>query len=77
MKIVKLQDRKNEDVRWPIECILKKIDQYDEVLIIAKKKESEGYTRFSTALQSTFWWLGCLEAVKRLIADEGLTLEDE
>lgn len=76
-KVVELSTREQKDIRWPIDCLLPKLDDYEEILIIAKKKGSEGYTRLSTDLNSTFWWLGCLDAVKRLIQDEGLTIEDE
>ena len=76
MKLVSIKEKVNGDTRWPIDCLLKNIDDYDEVFIIAKRKGEEGYTRFSSSLKSTFWWIGAIEAVKRLLMEEGLTERD-
>ena len=75
--LINLDKRKQEDTRWPIDRLMEKIDEYEEILIIAKKKNSDGYTRFSTTMKSTFWWAGCMEAVKRMMLDESLTTDEE
>lgn len=79
MKVVSFKE-KVLDTRWPVNCLLEKIDDYDEVLILAKKKGKkkgqEGYTRFSSALKSAFWWIGVLEAMKRNLMEELLEYED-
>lgn len=75
--LIHLIEKREDDLRWPVDCLNKKINDYEEILIIANKKGEDGYTRFSTDLKSSIWWLGCLDAVKRLIADKGLVEEDE
>ena len=73
MKAVNLKEYKQENTRWPIDCILENLDDYEEILIIAKKKGVDGFTRFSSQLKSTFWWVGCMDAVKRILLDESIT----
>ena len=75
-KCLQLKEKKAKDITWPIDSIMKQIDNFDEILIIGKKKDGEGYTRFSTGLRSTFWWMGCLEALKQLLMSESLTTDD-
>ena len=62
-----------KNARWPIDCILERIDEFDEVLVIAKRKGVSSFTRFSSGLRDTFWWLGVLERVKMIIVNEGIT----
>ena len=73
VKIVSFREKSLDNVKWPIDCLLEKIDDYDEVLILAKKKGEDSYTRFSSRLKSTFWWIGVLEAMKRNLIEESLT----
>ena len=70
MNLVNLQDRKENDIRDCIDGLLDTIEEYDEVIILAKKKGTTSYTRFSSTLNCVFWWVGCLEAVKRLLMEE-------
>jgi hypothetical protein len=72
MKVVSLKEKVLDDVRWPIDCLVEKIGDFDEVLVLAKKKDGDGYTRFSSTLKSTFWWIGVLEAMKRNLMEESL-----
>jgi hypothetical protein len=75
MKVVSLQEKAQGNTVWPVDCLLKQINDYDEVLILAKKKGQDGYTRFSSSLKSTFWWIGVLEAMKRNLMEESLEHE--
>ena len=77
MKVVSLKEKSQENTTWPIDCLLKQIDDYDEVLILAKKTGQESYTRFSSILRSTFWWIGVLEAMKRNLMEESLEKDDD
>ena len=77
MKVVSLKEKSQKNTIWPIDCLLKQIDDYDEVLILAKKKGQESYTRFSSILRSTFWWIGVLEAMKRNLMEESLEKDDD
>ncbi len=76
MKVVPLKEKVLDNTMWPVDCLLGKIDDFDEVLILAKKKGEEGYTRFSSPLKSTFWWVGVLEAMKRNLMEESLESTD-
>ena len=73
MEIISLKEKIEDNARWPVDCFLKQIGEYDEVLILAKKKGKDSYTRFSSCLRSTFWWIGVLEAMKRNLIEESLT----
>jgi len=77
MKVVSLKEKSQKNTIWPIDCLLKQIDDYDEVLILAKKTGQESYTRFSSTLRSTFWWIGVLEAMKRNLMEESLEKDDD
>ena len=77
MKVVSLKEKSQKNTIWPINCLLKQIDDYDEVLILAKKKGQESYTRFSSILRSTFWWIGVLESMKRNLMEESLEKDDD
>ena len=74
---VSLVAKRTENAQWPIDCVSKRLDEFDEVLVLAKKKGQESYVRFSSSLRSTFWWLGVLEAMKRNLIEESLTHSDE
>ena len=76
MKVISLRSRVVDNARWPVDCLLKQIDDYDEVLILAKVAGEERYTRFASGFKSTFWWVGVLEAVKRTLMDESLRYVD-
>jgi hypothetical protein len=77
MKVVaSLKERILDDARWPADRLLGKIEDFDEVLILAKKKGQDSYTRFSSTLKSTFWWIGVLEAMKRNLMEESLENSD-
>jgi hypothetical protein len=75
--VVSLKEKTLDNVRWPVDCFLKQINDYDEVLILAKKKGEDSYTRLSSQLKSTFWWVGVMEAMKRSLMDESLTEKDD
>jgi hypothetical protein len=74
---VSLVAKQTENAQWPVDCISKRIDEFDEVLILAKKKGQESYVRFSSKLRSTFWWIGALEVIKRNLIEESLINSDE
>jgi hypothetical protein len=74
---VSLVTKRTENAQWPIDCALERIDGFDEVLVLAKKKGQESYVRFSSSLRSTFWWLGVLEAMKRNLIEESVTHSEE
>lgn len=76
MKVVSLKEKIANDAQWPADCLLERINDFDEVLILAKKKGEDSYVRFSSELKSTFWWIGVLEAMKRMLMDESLTETD-
>lgn len=74
---ISLVAKRTENAQWPIDCVSERIDEFDEVLVLAKKKGQEIYVRFSSSLRSTFWWIGVLEAMKRNLMEESLTHSDE
>ena len=74
---VSLVAKRTENAQWPIDCVSKRLDEFDEVLVLDKKKGQESYVRFSSSLRSTLWWLGVLEAMKRNLIEESLTHSDE
>lgn len=76
-KIVSLQSKKVENTQWPLDCCLERINEFDEILLLAKVSGEERYVRFSSALKNTFWWIGALEAMKRNIMEESLTIKDQ
>ncbi len=76
-EMVSLQIKREEDTRWPIDCILKELDEYSEIVIIAKKKEGNVYTKFHGKLKDTFWWIGVLERVKLMLSFDGTIEPDE
>ncbi len=74
--VLSIVERQTENAQWPIDCALKRIEEFDEIFIVAKHKGSDSYSRFSSGLKSIFWWVGALEAMKREVMNEGLnTLE--
>jgi hypothetical protein len=75
--LLKLADARAENARWPIDSLLEKIDEYDEVLIIARKKGQNSYTKFHGRLGDTFWWCGVLERVKLLFFEEACIVSDD
>jgi len=72
-KVVSIVEKQTDNARYSIEQVLKVINNYDEVVVLARKKGENGYTRFHGKLNDTFWWVGVLEGVKRLLLDESLT----
>ena len=62
--ILKLAEAQKENAQWPIDCILKDITDFDEVLIIARKKGQNSYVKFHGRLGDTLWWVGVLERVQ-------------
>ena len=74
---VSLVAKRTENAQWPIDCVSKRLDDFDEILVLAKRKGQESYVRFSSNLRSTFWWIGVLEAMKRNLIEESLTTGDE
>jgi hypothetical protein len=74
---VSLVAKRTENAQWPIDCVSKRIEEFDEVLVLAKKNGQESYVRFSSNLRSTFWWIGVLEAMKRNLIEESLTTDDK
>ena len=76
-KVVQLAKAKEENARWPVDCLLKQIEEYDEVLIIARKKGQNSYTKFHGRLGDTFWWCGVLERVKLLFFEETSFITDD
>ena len=72
MEIVNFKDRKREDIHSTMEQVFSQIDDYDEIVIIGKKKDRDGYDAFPSDIQSCFWWVGALEAVKRRFMDDYL-----
>ena len=74
---VSLVTKRTENAQWPIDCVSEHIEEFDEILVLAKKKGQESYVRFSSSLRSTFWWIGVLEAIKRNLMGESLTNSDE
>ncbi len=77
MKVVSMGEEKTKKARWPVDCCLERIDEFEEILVLAKVRGEERYVRFSSALQSTFWWIGVLEAMKRNFLDESVFDQDE
>jgi len=75
--LVSLVAKRTENAKWPIDCVSKYLDDFDEILVLAKKKGQESYVRFSSTFRSTFWWIGVLEAMKSTLMDESLTLTDQ
>jgi hypothetical protein len=64
-----------KDSRWPLDCALARIDEFEEVIVLAKRRGSNGFVRFSSGIRGTFFWIGVLEAMKRILFSEGLTNE--
>lgn len=73
MKLVPLKKRVLDNTKWPVDCLMEDIDDYEEIIILAKVKGEERYRRFSTGIKSTFWWLGVFEAMKRNLLEESVT----
>lgn len=77
MKIISnINDRKTDNIRWPIDCISKRIDEFDEVLILAKARGENRIVRFQSGFKDSFWWVGALEAFKTLLLSEGTAFHD-
>ena len=55
MKLVKLEDRKGEDVRATMKWALSEIDDYEEIIIIGKCKGKDQYDAFPSDIKSGFW----------------------
>lgn len=77
MKVVLLKEKQSGNTQWPVDCCLERISEFDEIMLLAKVKGEERYVRFTSSLKSTFWWVGVLEAMKRNLMEEGLTIVDE
>lgn len=75
--VFSLVKKQTNNARWPIDCALERIEEFDEVLILAKRKNKESYIRFSSGFNSTFWWIGLLEAMKQQLMDESLTVSED
>ena len=71
--LIEISDVIIKNARWPVDCILERISEFDEVIVIGKRKGVSSFTRFSSGLKDTFWWIGVLERVKQVIIDEGIT----
>lgn len=69
-KVVKLVEKQTENARWPIDCALETIDEYEEILVIGRRKGENSYRKLNSALKDTFWWVGVLERVKLRILEE-------
>ena len=74
--ILSLVEKQTNNTKYPIDCILERLDEFDEVLILAKCKGKESYVRFSSSFNSTFWWIGLLEAMKQQFMDESLVISE-
>ena len=72
MKLVKLPDKRGEDVQATMAWALSEIENYDEVIIIGRVKGKDQYDAFPSEITSAFWWVGALEALKRHIMDDYL-----
>ena len=71
MKIVKLEDRKNEEVKFRLEDAIEMADQFDEILIIGKMKDSDGYKLFRMEdPKSVFWWIGALTVAAKSLDEK-------
>jgi len=72
MKLIKMEDRKNEEVRFRLDAAMEMADQFDEILIIGKMKDSDGYKLFRMEdPKSAFWWIGALTVAAKSL-DENL-----
>lgn len=77
LRVVKLEQEKEKNLHYPIDKVLLEIEDFEEIFIVVKKKGGESYKRFSTAIKSTFWWLGAFEAVKSELMGESLVYTEE
>ena len=74
--ILSLVEKQTNNAQYPIDCILERLGEFDEVLILAKCKGKESYVRFSSGFNSTFCWVGLLEAMKQQLMDESLVISE-
>ena len=72
MKIVTLKEKVLDNAKWPVDCLMEDIGDYEEIIILAKVKGEERYRRFSTGIKSTFWWIGVFEAMKRNLLEDSV-----
>jgi hypothetical protein len=72
MKIIKLDEKRSDDAKTTLEWALDEVDNYDEIMVIGKRKDNDQYDAFPSNIKSAFWWIGALEAFKRSIMDEYL-----
>lgn len=77
VKLVSLQKKQTEKAQLPIDRCLDQIDDFDEIMVLAKVKREERYVRFTSTLKSTFWWIGVLEAMKRNLMEKSMTTTDQ
>jgi hypothetical protein len=77
LKILDLNFERAKKARWPVDRIQERMDEFEEVLILAKVKGEERYIRFSSSYRSTFWWIGVLEAMKYNLLEESVTCQEE
>ena len=77
LSVVKIQDKKEEDIRWPVDRLLENINEYEEVFILAKKKDGRGFERHSSSFKDSFWWVGALEALKQELLNPPCMCEGE
>jgi len=75
-KLTLISKRQSLNSRWPVDCVLERIDEFDEILIIGKKKNENGFIRFSSGLKDSFWWVGVLERMKYILMEEGIVGEE-
>lgn len=77
LSVVQLSEVQEKKARWPIDRVLENIEDYEEIVVIARKKDGEGYKRYSSALKSTFWWVRAIEALKRELMDESFVVTED
>lgn len=68
--VIELEAKREENLHWPIDNLLARLDDYEEILILAKYKKGKQITRFSTQLKDQLWWVGVLEALKNQLCQD-------
>lgn len=77
MKVVKIDKHREEDVRWGIDRASERLDEYEEFVVIGKKKGTNGWTKFHGRLKDPFWWAGVLTSVIRSLLEDGTYTTEE
>ena len=77
LSVVKMERKKESNLRWPVDRLLEELDEYEELVIVARKKDGGSYKMFSTGLRNIFWWLGVLEVLKQDLINESVTVAKE